>query len=76
MPCSLKEICVVALRSNVPVDHLELVLNGQVIRQVPLDRDRRSERPDYRHRCYAEPTPAPGGWRRTCCARMANAKSE
>src|ERR687894_2596112 len=26
---------------------------------LELDRDRRSERPDYRHRCYAEPTPAP-----------------
>lgn len=26
---------------------------------LELDRDRRSERPDYRHRCFAEPTPAP-----------------
>jgi LysM repeat protein len=26
---------------------------------LELDRDRRSERPDYRHRCYAETTPAP-----------------
>jgi LysM repeat protein len=26
---------------------------------LELDRDRRSDRPDYRHRCYAEPTPAP-----------------
>jgi LysM repeat protein len=24
-----------------------------------FDRDQRSDRPDYRHRCYAEPTPAP-----------------
>ena len=26
---------------------------------LELDRDRRAERPDYRHRCFAEPTPAP-----------------
>ncbi len=26
---------------------------------LELDRDRRSERPDYRHRCYAEQRPAP-----------------
>src|SRR5947208_4796794 len=26
---------------------------------LELDRDRRSDKPDYRHRCYAEPTPAP-----------------
>ncbi|MGI8927972.1 MAG: LysM peptidoglycan-binding domain-containing protein [Candidatus Limnocylindrales bacterium] len=26
---------------------------------LELDRDRRSERPDYRHRCYAEQVPAP-----------------
>lgn len=26
---------------------------------LELDRDRRSERPDSRHRCYAEPVPAP-----------------
>jgi LysM repeat protein len=26
---------------------------------LELDRDRRSERPDYRHRCFAEATPAP-----------------
>jgi LysM repeat protein len=26
---------------------------------LELDRDRRSDRPDYRHRCYAEPAPAP-----------------
>jgi hypothetical protein len=26
---------------------------------LEVDRDRRSERPDYRHRCFAEPTPAP-----------------
>src|SRR4051812_9054102 len=26
---------------------------------LELDRDRRSDSPDYRHRCFAEPTPAP-----------------
>jgi len=26
---------------------------------LELDRDRRSDKPDYRHRCFAEPTPAP-----------------
>ncbi len=26
---------------------------------LELDRDRRSAQPDYRHRCFAEPTPAP-----------------
>jgi len=26
---------------------------------LEFDRDRRSDEPDYRHRCYAEPTPAP-----------------
>lgn len=26
---------------------------------LELDRDRRSEKPDYRHRCFAEPTPQP-----------------
>ena len=26
---------------------------------LEFDRDRRSDQPDYRHRCYAEPTPAP-----------------
>ncbi len=26
---------------------------------LEFDRDRRSDSPDYRHRCYAEPTPAP-----------------
>src|SRR3954451_24622018 len=26
---------------------------------LELDRDKRSDRPDYRHRCFAEPTPAP-----------------
>jgi LysM repeat protein len=26
---------------------------------LEFDRDRRADRPDYRHRCYAEPTPAP-----------------
>ncbi len=32
----------VRLRSNVPVDHLELILNGRVIRSLPLSGDRRS----------------------------------
>jgi len=32
----------VRLRSNVPVDHLELVQNGRVVREVPLAGDRRS----------------------------------
>jgi LysM repeat protein len=26
---------------------------------LELDRDRRADKPDYRHRCFAEPTPAP-----------------
>ena len=26
---------------------------------LELDRDKRSDKPDYRHRCFAEPTPAP-----------------
>jgi LysM repeat protein len=26
---------------------------------LELDRDRRADKPDYRHRCYAEPTPQP-----------------
>src|SRR3954469_12434 len=26
---------------------------------LELDRDRRADAPDYRHRCFAEPTPAP-----------------
>ncbi|MEO6058286.1 MAG: CehA/McbA family metallohydrolase, partial [Gemmatimonadales bacterium] len=30
----------VSLRSNVPVDHLELVVNGQVVRELPLVGDR------------------------------------
>jgi TolB protein len=32
----------VRLRSNVPVDHLELVQNGRVVEDVPLAADRRS----------------------------------
>ena len=32
----------VQLRSNVPVDHLELVQNGRVVRNIPLAVDRRS----------------------------------
>src|SRR3954451_25338168 len=26
---------------------------------LELDRDQRTDKPDYRHRCFAEPTPAP-----------------
>jgi Tol biopolymer transport system component len=32
----------VRLRSNVPVDHLELVQNGRVVQEIPLAADRRS----------------------------------
>ena len=32
----------IRLRSNVPVDHLELVQNGRVVRAIPLAADRRS----------------------------------
>jgi Tol biopolymer transport system component len=32
----------VRLRSNVPVDRLELVRNGRVVREIPVNRDRRS----------------------------------
>jgi hypothetical protein len=43
LPAGGREVAVnVRLRSNVPVDHLELVLNGRVVRRIPLDRDRRS----------------------------------
>ena len=35
-------VAAVRLRSNVPVDHLELVLNGTVVREIPLDPDRKS----------------------------------
>jgi TolB protein len=43
LPAGGREVSVsLRLRSNVPVDHLELVLNGRVIRRVPLDRSRRS----------------------------------
>lgn len=39
-------------------------LTGEAPRACPFvalehDRDRRSDEPDYRHRCFAEPTPAP-----------------
>ena len=38
-----REVAVsVRLRSNVPVDHLELVQNGHVVRDIPLAADRRS----------------------------------
>ena len=38
LPSGGREIAVtVRLRSNVPVDHLELVMNGHVIEEVPLD---------------------------------------
>lgn len=42
--------------------------SGELFGEVPqacpfialeLDRDRRSDKPDYRHRCFAEPTPQP-----------------
>ena len=43
LPAGGRELEVqVSLRSNVPVDHLELVLNGRVTREIPLDADRRS----------------------------------
>jgi hypothetical protein len=43
LPAGGREVSVnVRLRSNVPVDHLELVLNGRVVRQIPLAGDRRS----------------------------------
>jgi dipeptidyl aminopeptidase/acylaminoacyl peptidase len=32
----------VRLRSNVPVDHLELVMNGRVVEEIPLEAGRRS----------------------------------
>lgn len=43
LPAAGGEVAVsVRLRSNVPVDHLELVLKGRVVRQIPVDQDRRS----------------------------------
>jgi hypothetical protein len=43
LPAGGREVSVnVRLRSNVPVDHLELVLNGQIVRTIPLDGDRTS----------------------------------
>jgi hypothetical protein len=43
LPAGGREVAVrVRLRSNVPVDHLELVLNGRVVREIPLGADRRS----------------------------------
>jgi hypothetical protein len=43
LPAGGRDVAVsVRLRSNVPVDHLELVQNGRVIREVPLAPDRRS----------------------------------
>ncbi|MBA3316790.1 MAG: CehA/McbA family metallohydrolase [Gemmatimonadales bacterium] len=43
LPAGAREVTVkVRLRSNVQVDHLELVHNGRVIRRLPLADDRRS----------------------------------
>jgi hypothetical protein len=43
LPAGGGEVTVgVRLRSNVPVDHLELVQNGKVVREIPLADDRRS----------------------------------
>ena len=43
LPAGGGEVSVsVRLRSNVPVDHLELVLNGRVVQEIPLDDGRRS----------------------------------
>jgi hypothetical protein len=38
----------VSLRSNVPVDHLEIIGNGEVVRDVPLTRDRTRTAVDVR----------------------------
>ena len=38
----------VSLRSNVPVDHLEIVGNGEVVREIPLPGDRTRRRRRYR----------------------------
>ncbi len=43
LPAGGREVVArVGLRSNVPVDHLEIVGNGQVIREIPLAGDRTS----------------------------------
>ena len=43
LPAGGREVTVaVRLRSNVPVDHLELVRNGRVVREIGLAEDRRS----------------------------------
>jgi TolB protein len=43
LPAGGREVtAAVRLRSNVPVDHLELVLNGAVVRKIPLGEDRRA----------------------------------
>ncbi len=43
LPAGGREVSVaVRLRSNVPVDHLELVQNGRVVREIPLDAGGRS----------------------------------
>ncbi len=40
LPAAGREVTAeVRLRSNVPVDHLELVLNGRVVREIPLAKD-------------------------------------
>jgi TolB protein len=43
LPAGGREVTVsIRLRSNVPVDHLELVQNGRVVREIPLGADRRT----------------------------------
>jgi hypothetical protein len=43
LPAGGRDVAVsIRLRSNVPVDHLELVQNGRVVREIPLAKDRRS----------------------------------
>jgi TolB protein len=43
LPAGGREVTArVRLRSNVPVDHLELVRNGKVVREIPVAADRRS----------------------------------
>ena len=42
LPAGRREVTArVSLRSNVPVDHLEIVGNGAVVREIPLTGDRR-----------------------------------
>jgi hypothetical protein len=43
LPSGGREVAVrVRLRSTVPVDHLELVMNGRVLEEIPLDSGRRA----------------------------------